>query len=145
MTFDDKILWDWFVHQDDIIMSRFEIGIVGIGALLFAYGSVHNFGLQAIIALVGFGGSAILSMNIFGSLKDMDVLSNSQGGILREGNEDFFQKFDRMKEWRKTCCWYKPVTKLMAYFMLLVAFAWLVILGFLLFQFLFFWFMTGKF
>jgi hypothetical protein len=136
MPLDDKELWNWAVHQDDIIVSRFEIGVVAIGALFVAYAEVQSFALKEIITLIGFVASLILFMNICGSIQEIYAAWNKKSGVLRADNKDFFIKFDEIKQSKYNSCWYFPVTKLMAYFTFIVSIMWLGISVFLAFRFL---------
>ena len=122
----DEHLWQYVINQDTYIVQEFGIGIVGIGALLWAYGSVTS-DLHETIAWIGLGGSMVLWMHIFGARKEF-----SEGvKELRKNNKTFFERFDRVKSWRKVGIYrvlYQPVTRLMAYFMGLVSWAWFTII-----------------
>ena len=112
MTLDDNELWKYLLNQDLYIPQEFGIGIVGVGALFFAYGSVESFSIKLLIALVGLSSSFILCMHIFGAKKEFEQVSK----VLAETNEDFFKRFDEARKWRSEGIYrfiYYPVTKLM--------------------------------
>jgi hypothetical protein len=126
----DKDMWTYVLQQDFHMISEFGVGIVGIGALFFAYIEAgNNFArLQPIVALIGFAGSFILFLHIVETGLDFWNFKHT----LAKRNTDFFKRFDDSRGWRGK--WYGhlfhffPITLLMAYFMLMVAFAWIVLL-----------------
>lgn len=123
----DEHLWKYLLNEDLYIFQEFGIGIVGIGALMWAYGSVDWFYIKEIIAWVGLGGSIILWMHIFGALKEFEMLKEK----LEENNPDFFQRFDDARSWRTKGRYrflYYRVRRLMIYFSGLVSWAWLTII-----------------
>ncbi|MGB7788728.1 hypothetical protein [Methanoregula sp.] len=127
---DDKELWGYFLRQDEATWSEFGIGIVGIGALLLAFGSIDNYALKVIISLIGLSGSFVLSMHIYGARKEIDSIIEVLK--LKPNNNIFFKDFDEIKKWRKTDSWYIRSFILMQYFMIFVLFAWAMILIFLI-------------
>lgn len=127
MSLNDEHFWEYLLQQDRYTIEEFGIGIVGIGALLWAYGQTGNPHLKIVISLIGLGGSLILWMHIFGAFQETKACKDS----LRENNKDFFQKFDNARLWRtkgKFRLLYHPVTRLMQYFMLLVSWVWFAII-----------------
>jgi hypothetical protein len=127
MTLKDRDIWEYLLNQDPYIPQEFGIGIVGIGALFFAYGSVTSVAIRGLIALIGMAGSFVLWMHMFGARKEFEQTRK----VLEKSNKDFFQKFDEARSWRyKGIYWfiYYPVTQLMAYFMGLISIAWSIII-----------------
>ena len=84
----DENLWSYLLQQDRYTVEEFGVGIVGIGALLWAYGSVDFPYLKELIAWIGLGGSFILWMHIFGALKEYETFTE----ILRSRNKPFFRR-----------------------------------------------------
>ena len=127
MSLKDEHLWQYLINQDLHIVQEFGIGIVGIGALMWAYDSVTSPYIKEIIALIGLGGSLILWMHIFGAGREFLVFKEE----LKKNNQAFFKKFDDARSWRKKGMYrflYYPVTRLMTYFMGLVSWAWLTLI-----------------
>jgi hypothetical protein len=130
MPLDDGNLWDWMITQYQFIITQFGIGIVGLGALLFAYGTVSSTLLKELIALVGLASSYILWMHIFGATREIKALREE----LKKTSPDFFKHYESLSTWRNRGIvgyLYYPVTRMMIYFMGLISLAWLSIFLFL--------------
>jgi len=123
----DEHLWQYLINQDLYFVQEFGLGIVGIGALMWAYGSVPTSYLREIISWIGLGGSLIIWVHMFGAGKEFRAISEE----IKRNNELFFKRFEEARSWRKTGKYiflYQPVTRLMTYFMGLVSWAWLTII-----------------
>ncbi len=124
MSTDDENLWNYAIAQDQYVVQEFGLGIVGIGALFFAYSSISSFYLQVLIALVGLGGSFTMWMHMFGADKEFKEIKNKLSG-------DFVKKFDDAQSWRRNGInrfIYLSVKRLMTYFMGMVCVAWFTII-----------------
>jgi 4-hydroxybenzoate polyprenyltransferase len=130
MPLDDENLWDYMITQYQFIITQFGIGIVGLGALLFAYGTVKSALLKELIALVGLASSYILLMHTFGATREIKALRDE----LRKSSPDFFKRYEALSTWRSRDIvryLYYPVTRMITYFMGLLSLAWLSIILFL--------------
>lgn len=127
MNKNDQIMWDWAKRQDQYRVDQFGIGIVGIGALFFAYGQVSGSALKLLIAFIAMGGSFALWIHMWGATKEYRKISEQ----LRCRYPEFFRRFyEATLFWKKESHFYHPVTRLMTYFMALVTWAWLAIVAY---------------
>lgn len=121
-----KMLWEWASKQDNVSIQEFGTGIVGIGALFFAYGSVHYPHTGLLIALIGFAGSTILWLHLYGSRREYyDIKKRIRDDL------PGMKEFNEIQRWRESgisSVIYFPVSRLMTYFMGLGAWAWLSII-----------------
>lgn len=120
----DKHLWEWAQKQDQRAFDQFALGIVGIGALFFAYGSIQVHDVQILVAFIGLAGSAILWDHIYGARQEYEAAK----AAVMESNPRFRTSFEKMNSWRDATWFnrwlYMPATRLMMYFMALVSAAW---------------------
>lgn len=125
---EEEQIWDYSLIQDEYMPQEFGLGIVGIGALFFAYSSVTADPLvKQIIALIGMAGSFVLWVHIWGSRKELTSIRDE----LRKTNSELLDRFDSARAWRtrgRYIVLYYPVTRLMGYFMALVMWSWIIIL-----------------
>ena len=131
IKFDDeayKHLWDWAMKQDQRTYDQFGLGIVGIGALFFAYGSVHVHTVQILVASIGLGGSIILWDQMYGARQEFYRAME----LLKDCNPNFRALMHAMDGWRdkgRRNRWiYQPASRLMVYFMALVSGAWMSVI-----------------
>lgn len=126
MSLGDKDIWEHALNQDRYIFQEFGLAIIGIGALFVAYGSIHDFFLEQIIALIGITGGFTLWMHIFGSRKEIEAIKE----VLKKNNSGFVEQFHNIQAWRNNR-WYRlsyyPVTRIMTYFLSLLTWAWVAI------------------
>ena len=119
-------LWKWFDNQERYTVEQFGIGVVGIGALFFAYTQATFAFLKILIALIGLGGSLTLSMHMYGARKTRDAIY----GKLRSLNHKWVDR-DEIIKLRKEINWlYYPPGWMMVYYMILVSFAWVSLIGY---------------
>ena len=123
-------MWDYFLQENLHMVTEFGIGIVGIGALFFAYGSVEN-SLKNIIALIGFIGSFVITIHII--VTGMDFWKFIENEITNESkNKRFFEKFKNHRKWREEEFFgifnLVEVISLMVIFMAIVTVIWIAIL-----------------
>jgi len=122
LDFEEK-LWDIIAGETQYIVNEFALGVVGIGALFFAYASLHPGHLRILIVLIGLGASFVMWMHMFGSSQEVASAMNS----LKCMNPSYFANLKTLRSWRvhgKTRYTYYPVTRLMTYYMALVSLAW---------------------
>jgi hypothetical protein len=112
-------------------------GIIGIGALFFAYASAsavpfigassHHL-LGILIAFIGLAATLALWMNIYASSQDRRSLWK----ILLHNDRENAAEFEEFRKWKHTGWWhrsfYVSVSNIAGYFMALVALSWLLIL-----------------
>jgi hypothetical protein len=126
-TEEERRLWDWAVKLDETSVSEFATGIVGIGALFFAYGQVASVNTRMLIALIGLGGSIILWLHLYATRTDIRAI---RGELNREGGSFYAVRLSKLQAWRNQG-WnrvlYYPVSRLMTYFMGLVSWGWIAI------------------
>jgi hypothetical protein len=127
MTSDEEQrLWEWAVKLDETAVTEFATGIVGIGALFFAYGQVAFVNTRILIALIGLGGSIILWLHLYATRKDIVSIRNE----LNREKGSFVVRLSKLQAWRnqgRNRVLYYPVSRLMTYFMGLVSWGWIVI------------------
>lgn len=132
----DRILWDWALKQDRRGYEEFGIGIVGIGALYFAFGQVSTPGVKAIIAAVGLIGSIVLFFHIWGSGRQYYAAL----GILKEHKVAFLDDISIATSWWKegwlARYFYHPPRRIMLVLMGFVGFSWLVLLAYRVYSFI---------
>jgi hypothetical protein len=119
---EENKLWKQMIKQNEYVVQEFFTAVIGIGALFFAYGSLHSYGYIAIaVAMVGLGASIVVWMHEFGAHKEMLAIQDELGDT------------ELMTRWKKTLGWrdkfpynlfYHPSTRLMTYFSALVALTW---------------------
>jgi len=119
-------LWELASRQDQHLLDEFGIAIVGIGALFFAYGSIHTTSVKLIVALIGLGASLILWNDMNASKKEYDAILR----LIAKRNTPFVKALKEI--WSSsgflTKRFEEPTARIMSYFMLLVAWAWAVII-----------------
>lgn len=129
----DKELWDYAISQHQFLIQEFGLGIVGIGALLWAYGSFvsvvdpNTVFLRNLIAWIGLGGSFILWVHIYGTVKEFDSVIEEIG----KTSPEFIKRFSEARSWRlkgANRIVYTPVSRLMTYFAGLVTWIWFSII-----------------
>ena len=84
----EQWLWKWFDAQERYTVEQFGIGIVGIGALFFAYAQATFAFLKILIALIGLGGSLTLVMHMYGARMTRDSIAER----LRQINGRFAER-----------------------------------------------------
>ena len=129
----DKELWDYLISQDQYLVQEFGLGIVGIGALLWAYGSLVSVNdstailLRNVIALTGLGGSLILWLHIFGTRKEAAALVDE----LEKTSPEIIERYRKVRSWRRkglSRYLYIPTGRIMTYFAGLVTWTWFSII-----------------
>ena len=124
LDFDEK-LSDIIAGENQYIVNEFALGIVGIGALFFAYAQVPpaREHLRILIVLIGLSASFVMWMHMFGSSQEV----KSAMIALKCADPSYYANLKAVRSWRetgKTRWMYYPVTRLMTYFMALVSMAW---------------------
>ena len=120
---DDK-LFDVLNDEYKNVVNEFALAVFGVGALFFAVGSVQTPRLKQLIDLIGFGASLIMWIHMHVASLDVGALRDG----LKTTSNRFMERYDEIYSWRyqgRHRCMYLPVTRLMTYFMGLVALAWL--------------------
>lgn len=119
-------LWSWFFRQEKYGIDQFGIGIVGIGALFFAYSQATFALLKVLIALVGLGGSTTLLMHMYGAKMTRDAifvelkLSDSKGLKKRDS-------IIRSRDKTMNRLYISPQTMMISY-MVMVSYAWIALI-----------------
>jgi hypothetical protein len=118
-------LWDYMLRQQDFSVGQFTTGLIGLGALLFAYGSVPKDDdyVRIGIAITGFGAAFILWMHTFGARMDAHKALEQ----LQTAGPDLWAAYGLIMAWRNQHGWgnvYASVTRLAIYFNGLLMVAW---------------------
>src|SRR5437867_11791410 len=66
----DELLWEYALRQDQHTYEQFSLGVVGIGALFFAYGSITTASLKGLVAVIGFAASLTLFDHMWGARQE---------------------------------------------------------------------------
>jgi len=120
-------LWKWFDSQERYTVEQFGIGIVGIGALFFAYTQASFALLKILISLIGLGGSLTLVMHMYGARMTRDAIMAG----LRELNGSFSERDNIVKARDEKISWlYFPPGWMMISYMILVSYAWVGLIGY---------------
>lgn len=131
--FSDDKLWDFYVQQDFYVFQEFSTGIIGIGALFFAYGElIKSVPFVAnVIAFLGLGGSLVLWIHMYGARKDGQALTSELG---LSNRHNISVRMGRVRGWRHRDRFarilYFPPSLIAAYFMGLSALGWSDILAY---------------
>jgi hypothetical protein len=121
----DQALWDWSVKEIEYVITQFGVAIIGIGALLFAYGEleaagVHK-GLKIFLSAVGLSASLIVWLHSWGARK------TSQEVREQIADKEFLVIVRKANAWRHKGAYaylYYPVSRLIGYFAGLIAVGW---------------------
>jgi hypothetical protein len=124
---DEIWLWKWFDNQERYTIEQFGIGVVGIGALFFAYAQATFAFLKILIALVGLGGSLTLVMHMYGSRMTRNAILEKLrlSNLTYKDREEVIKSRDQKTNW-----FYYPPGWMMIYYMVLVSFAWVALVGY---------------
>jgi hypothetical protein len=120
----DEKLWDLMNDEYKNIVNEFALAVFGIGALFFAVGQVETPTLKQLIDLISFGASLTMWIHMHDASKQIRAVREE----LRNSNPKFMMRNTLINSWRHTGVnriLYQPITRLMTYFMGLVALAWL--------------------
>ncbi len=112
------------MRQDQHMFDEFGIGVVGIGALFFAYGTITTASVKLIIALIGLGGSLIIWDHMYGTRQHYYKIRE----IVTSHNPEFGKFLVEADKWRDSGIisrwFYQPASRMKIYFMALVSWAW---------------------
>src|SRR5437867_9208498 len=114
-------LWEWYGRQDRYTIDQFGLGVVGIGALFFAYAQSKFEYLKILIALIGLGGSVVLWSHMHGTRMEKRAVEAQ----LRELVPSFAGPWDAVQNWREES-WFNQLLyfssgRLMMYFMAMMS------------------------
>jgi hypothetical protein len=125
----ERTLWEVAIKQEEHLVDELATSLIGIGALFFAYASLHGSPLQPLIALIGLGGSAVLWLHAIALNKDRSgaftVLSE------RFGAPPSLRALQYVSSWRDQGIYrwiYIPMSAAATWFLGWVAFIWLWII-----------------
>jgi hypothetical protein len=125
----DQALWNWSGKENEYIITQFGVAIIGIGALLFAYGELEavgaHKGLKIFLGAVGLSASLIVWLHSWGARK------TSQAARDEIEDKEFLKITRRVNAWRHQgvyCYLYYPVTRLIGYFAALIGVGWGILL-----------------
>lgn len=126
----EQLLWELALRQGQHVVDQFGIGIVGIGALFFAYGQVTTGGVKTLIAAFGLIGSLALLSHMYAAKREHYAMRNE----LSMKNPAFFQTLGKAEAWWNEGLFgrylYHPASRLMIYLMALVCWGWFVLLSY---------------
>lgn len=126
---DSELLWDYMLRQQEFSISQFSTSLIGLGALLFAYGEIlpSNEYTRVAIGVVGLGASFVLWAHTFGARQD----AKAARAEMEAEREHLGSAFVRIMSWRRTTFWgriYPSVTRSVIYFNGMMAYVWVTII-----------------
>lgn len=132
---DVKRVWDWALRQEERVYEEFGLGIVGIGALYFAYGGLGAPGVKAIIAAVGLIGSIVLFLHIWGSGREYWAARK----LLEKRHLSFLRDISYSEQWwtrgRISRYFFQPARRIMLILMGFVGGSWMILLTYRVYAF----------
>jgi len=124
---DDELIWQFAQKQLDYSIQQFITSLIGLGALLFAYGEVKSPFVETTIAAVGLAASIVLWTHSYVAR----VETNTAEQEVSRTRPKLVNRLHRLQSWRYVTRWgvaYQSVTRLIIYFNALMALAWVTIL-----------------
>jgi hypothetical protein len=123
----ERMLWEVAIKQEEHLVDELATSLIGIGALFFAYASLHGSPLQPLIAL---GGSTVLWLHAI-------ALNHDRSGAFTVLSERFrsppgLRALQALSSWRDHGIYrwiYIPMSAAATWFLGWVAFVWLWIIG----------------
>src|SRR5438067_10470033 len=112
----EEWLWKWFDRQERYTVQQFGIGIVGIGALFFAYAQATFAFLKILIALIGLGGSLTLVMHMYGARMTRNAILEALQGLNGRCNQR--KEIIKLRDGKINRFYYPPAL-MMVYYMVL--------------------------